>query len=180
MGYEKAFWEKVVESADSLIVVLDTRGKIRLFNRKARKVTGYLAREVLGKSWVKTFVPPKYQPTVQGIFDSLPGGKSVPQYAEYPILSKQGREIPVAWDRTFIKDQNARTEALLSVGHDLSLTKTMEEERRRNQTILDSIADGVFTVAPDMRITSFNRAATKITGFDPQEAIGQRCSDILR
>jgi hypothetical protein len=26
MGFEKAFWEKVVESADRLIVVLDTRG----------------------------------------------------------------------------------------------------------------------------------------------------------
>ena len=93
MGYEKAFWEKVVESADSLIVVLDTEGKVRLFNRKAREVTGYQARGVLGRSWVKTFVPPKYQARIQGIFDSLLRGKSVPQSAEYPILSKQGRNF---------------------------------------------------------------------------------------
>ncbi len=180
MGYEKAFWEKVVESADSIIVVLDTRGKIKLFNRKAREVTGYQAREILGKAWVKTCVPPDYRPRIQRIFDSLLKGEAVPQYAEYPILSKQGKEIPVAWDRTFIKDPNARTEAILSVGHDLSLTRTMEEERRRTQTILESIADGVFTVGMDMRITSFNRAAAKITGFNQEEAIGQRCSDILR
>ena len=46
--------------------------------------------------------------------------------------------------------------------------------------ILDSIADGVFTVGPDWRITSFNRAAEKITGVPRDEAIGQQCKDVLK
>jgi PAS domain S-box-containing protein len=46
--------------------------------------------------------------------------------------------------------------------------------------ILDSIADGVFTVDRDGRITSFNRAAEQITGFPRQEAIGQFCHEIFR
>lgn len=46
--------------------------------------------------------------------------------------------------------------------------------------ILDSIADGVFTVNKDWRITSFNRAAEKITGVSREEAIGQRCKDVLK
>ncbi len=46
--------------------------------------------------------------------------------------------------------------------------------------ILDSIADGVFTVDDSMRITYFNRAAEKITGVAPQDAIGQFCFEILR
>jgi len=47
-------------------------------------------------------------------------------------------------------------------------------------TILDSVADGVFTVDRDMRITWFNRAAEEITGFTRDEAIGQRCCEIFR
>ena len=47
-------------------------------------------------------------------------------------------------------------------------------------TILDSIADGVFTVDRDWRITSFNRAAERITGFKREEAIGQYCYEIFR
>jgi PAS domain S-box-containing protein len=47
-------------------------------------------------------------------------------------------------------------------------------------TILDSVADGVFTVDRDMRITWFNRAAERITGFSRQEALGQRCCEIFR
>lgn len=48
------------------------------------------------------------------------------------------------------------------------------------ETILESISDGVFTVDLTWRITSFNRAAEKITGIMRQEAIGNLCSDVFR
>ncbi len=47
------------------------------------------------------------------------------------------------------------------------------------EIILDSIADGVFTVNREWRITSFNRAAEEITGILKEEAIGQRCCDVF-
>ena len=46
--------------------------------------------------------------------------------------------------------------------------------------ILDSIADGVFTVDQQGRITSFNKAAERITGFSKENAIGQYCHEIFR
>ncbi len=46
--------------------------------------------------------------------------------------------------------------------------------------ILDSIADGVFTVDMNWKITSFNKAAENITGITRKEAIGNRCSDVFR
>lgn len=46
--------------------------------------------------------------------------------------------------------------------------------------ILESIADGVFTIDLDWRITSFNRAAEKITGNQRAKAIGQKCYDVFR
>jgi PAS domain S-box-containing protein len=46
--------------------------------------------------------------------------------------------------------------------------------------ILDSIADGVFTVDAEMRITTFNRAAEEITGFSAREAVGRCCNEIFR
>lgn len=52
--------------------------------------------------------------------------------------------------------------------------------RPHNEVILDSIADGVFTVDRDWNITSFNRAAERITGVDREQAIGQKCFDVFR
>jgi len=53
---------------------------------------------------------------------------------------------------------------------------------RKDQTsiILDSIADGVFTVDLDWRITSFNRAAELITGIGKEEALGRQCWEVFR
>ncbi len=53
-------------------------------------------------------------------------------------------------------------------------------EKHARDVILDSIADGVFTVDEDWRITSFNRAAEQITGVSRQDAIGQQCCDVFR
>ena len=50
----------------------------------------------------------------------------------------------------------------------------------RTETILNSIADGVFTVDSDWKITSFNRAAEKITGIKRDEAIGRYCWEVFR
>jgi sensor histidine kinase regulating citrate/malate metabolism len=46
--------------------------------------------------------------------------------------------------------------------------------------ILDSIADGVFTVDKNWCITSFNRAAEQITGVPRAEAIGRPCREVLK
>ena len=53
-------------------------------------------------------------------------------------------------------------------------------ENRATDTILASIADGVFTVDLEWSITSFNRAAEEITGVPRAEAIGRRCCDVFR
>ncbi len=49
-----------------------------------------------------------------------------------------------------------------------------------DNVILDSIADGVFTVDDSWHITSFNRAAEKITGVKRDEAIGKFCYEVFR
>lgn len=48
------------------------------------------------------------------------------------------------------------------------------------EIILESISDGVFTVDHKWRITSFNRAAEKITGIPREEAIGKHCWEVFR
>jgi PAS domain S-box-containing protein len=48
-----------------------------------------------------------------------------------------------------------------------------------SQAVLRCVADGVFTVDCAWRITSFNRAAERITGVNAERAIGTRCSDVF-
>ncbi len=48
------------------------------------------------------------------------------------------------------------------------------------EAIMQSIADGVFTVDRDWNVTFFNRAAEHITGIPASEALGRKCWEVLR
>jgi PAS domain S-box-containing protein len=56
----------------------------------------------------------------------------------------------------------------------------VETSNHQTEIILDSIADGVFTVDSEWQITSFNRAAETITGIKKEEAVGRHCWDVFK
>jgi PAS domain S-box-containing protein len=46
--------------------------------------------------------------------------------------------------------------------------------------ILENISDGVFTIDADWRVTSFNKAAERITGIHRSDAIGKICHEVFK
>jgi PAS domain S-box-containing protein len=58
--------------------------------------------------------------------------------------------------------------------------QSLQISPRVTDIILQSISDGVFTVDHKWRITSFNRAAEKITGIRRDEALGKYCWEVFR
>jgi len=61
----------------------------------------------------------------------------------------------------------------------MTKSKLNNHDKSHTDVILDSIADGVFTVDCDWRIMSFNRAAELITGVSNDEALGSTCRDVF-
>ncbi|MFZ0131047.1 MAG: sigma 54-interacting transcriptional regulator [Desulfobacterales bacterium] len=59
-------------------------------------------------------------------------------------------------------------------------TKPADTQKRHHELILDSLAEGVFTVDLNWRITSFNRAAEVITGIPRAQALGRPCFEVFR
>ena len=62
---------------------------------------------------------------------------------------------------------------MIQIQPDIPSSESME-------IILDSIADGVFTVDREWRITTFNRAAEEVLGVPREEAIGKPCCEVFR
>ncbi|HHO75264.1 MAG TPA: PAS domain-containing protein [Deltaproteobacteria bacterium] len=55
-----------------------------------------------------------------------------------------------------------------------------EDKKSYTDLIIESIADGIFTVDLDWKITSFNKAAQDITGLVKEEALCGTCREVLR
>jgi len=53
------------------------------------------------------------------------------------------------------------------------------DEAQFFEAVLRCVADGVFTVDREWRISSFNRAAERITGVPAEQAVGRHCSEVL-
>ncbi len=54
----------------------------------------------------------------------------------------------------------------------------MSSHEELTKDILDSIGEGVYTVDKNFRITFFNRAAERITGFKKQDVLGKFCKQV--
>lgn len=55
----------------------------------------------------------------------------------------------------------------------------LSQEKNRIASIINSLADGVFTLDKDLRITSFNKGMEALTGKYESEVVGRQCKDIL-
>ena len=53
------------------------------------------------------------------------------------------------------------------------------KQKQQIDVVLNSINEGVFTVDQNFRITSFNRAAERITGISRQQVLGRACCDVF-
>ncbi|MBI5042440.1 MAG: sigma 54-interacting transcriptional regulator [Nitrospirae bacterium] len=56
----------------------------------------------------------------------------------------------------------------------------LKEEKSRINSILNSLADGVFTMDKETRITSFNEGLERLTGLMEKDVLGLPCKAVLR
>jgi len=53
-------------------------------------------------------------------------------------------------------------------------------ERRRLESIVSQVPDGIFAVRPDLTLDWLNDTASRLTGWDPEQAAGQQAGEIVR
>ena len=59
------------------------------------------------------------------------------------------------------------------------LSSAIFSDAIQRKLILDNLTEGVFTVDPALRITSFNKSAQSITGIAEEEALGRSCEELF-
>lgn len=57
---------------------------------------------------------------------------------------------------------------------------SLHVEMERSRALVNSIADGVYTVDTDMHITAFSRSLERMSGYIEEEVLGACCRDVLQ
>jgi PAS domain S-box-containing protein len=152
------------------VFTVDTNWQITSFNSAAENITGWLEEEVLGKQCKEIFKADICRSNC-AISDCIHQKSVVSDRIAY-IKDKEGHSVVIKISASPLLDMYGNTIGGVETFSDI--TETMQYE-----LILDAVADGVFTVCPNGRITSFNAAAEKITGYGEKEVLGRICSEVL-
>jgi len=129
------FSERLIETANVMVVGLDIEGNVSIFNEAAEQISGYRRDEVLGRNWFELVVPKARYPQVWEIFSKLQAEGELPRTFENPILTKDGRERIIAWQNNVVTDPNTPS-ATVSFGIDITERKHSEEALARSEATL--------------------------------------------
>lgn len=125
----KDYAENIIQTANVIVVGLDTTGDILVFNDTAERITGYTRAELANSNWFEVLAPRARYPDVWEMFQQLPAGEIVRQF-ENPILTKDGEERYIAWQNNHIQASGQIT-GTISFGLDIT-------ERRRADHLLQA------------------------------------------
>jgi hypothetical protein len=123
---EKDFAQKLVETAQVIILVLDKEGRIVQYNPFMEKVSGYRLEEVRGRDWFSIFLPESDRSRVRELFlrvlnETDKGGIN-------PILTKGGEERLIEWSCTTLKDRANNSIGVLCLGQDITEKVKLQEQ----------------------------------------------------
>ncbi|MBW1841794.1 MAG: PAS domain S-box protein, partial [Deltaproteobacteria bacterium] len=124
---QKEFSEKIIETSRAIIVGLDKKHKIRIFNKGAEKITGFKSKEVIGSDWFKIFLKPETYKEMDKVWKDA-WGTEFHSYVN-PIRAKNGAEKIISWQTTgMYEDVDEKKHMLISIGEDITERMQAEEE----------------------------------------------------
>jgi PAS domain S-box-containing protein len=129
---EKDFAESLIQTAQTIVLVLDTTGHIVRINPYMEEVSGRRLEEVQGKDWFSTFLPKSDRNRMKELF--LKAINDIQTRGNInPIVTKDGREIDIEWYDKTLKNEEGTVIGLLSTGQDITDRKQAEEIIQRSE-----------------------------------------------
>jgi PAS domain S-box-containing protein len=182
--------ENLIETANVMVVELDTDGFITTFNRKAEEITGYTMSELNERNWFEVLVPRDRYPEVWDEFESVMSDTPRKNF-ENPILTKDGVERHISWQNSQLHEFGDVV-GTLSFGVDITEQKKADIALRRSEekyrTLFEMMFNG-FALHKiilddegrpcDYRFIDINPAFERLTGMHPGNVIGKTALELL-
>lgn len=171
--------EALFEASPDALIIVDDNGKVLAINGETERLFGYERSELVGAPMERLF-PQRFLEEGSAIHQPRPngpkGGRSGLGRERYG-LCKDGAVFPAeVRTRSVASSQGRITMATI---RDITERAQAEESKFQLAAIVDSSQDGIIGEDLDGKITSWNRGARNIFGYDQSEVIGEMASILV-
>lgn len=167
-------YRELVQNANSVILRMDTQGRIVFINEYGQQFFGYTEGELIGQPLVGLIVPPKdaagrdLSAMVQGIREHPA------RYVnnENENVRKNGQRVWISWTNKAIRDDNGDVVGILCIGNDITQRKRAEERleealsRVRDMSLVDELTGlnnrRAFLTLAQQQLRAANRTKQRI------------------
>jgi PAS domain S-box-containing protein len=165
---EHDFVHLLLETANSLIICLDSQARITVFNNEIEKVTGYSREEVVGKRWPDIFLPENVRHDGLKNFAEWVIKHPKDMY-EGPLITKAGEIRTVLWSNSAILCDDPEKMVAIAVGQDITERKAAElaviESEKRFRELAELLPETLFESDLHGNLVFVNEAAYGTFGY---------------
>lgn len=144
---ESAKAQQYLDIAEVVMVVLDRDANISLINQKGCKALGVTESELVGKSWIQTFIPAQHRTDTSELFNAvITGNLESYEYYENDLIVGSGEWRRFAWHTALCRDLSGEITGLLSSGEDITELRRSEEALRLQTEEIRAQADRIAAI----------------------------------
>ncbi len=167
----------VMNAALDAIIWIDTTGSISFWNPQAEVIFGWTGKEALGQPLSQLIIPEQYRKRHnEGMALYLETGKgpALNKLLELSAIKRSGEEFPI--ELTIMPIKQGNEEFFCAFVRDITekkkANKALQAAYDEKNTILESIADGFFTVDKNWIVTYWNNVAEKMLNTPKNKILG--------
>ena len=161
----------VVSSSQDAIISMDLNGVITSWNRGAELLFGYTAAEAVDKP-VTILIPKDRINEEPAILERIRRGEPVDHF-DTVRRHKNGTLLDISLTVSPVKDGTGNIIGASKIARDITERKRAEATAARLVAIINSSHDAIISKDLNGHITSWNKGAEMLFGYQPDEIIGK-------
>jgi PAS domain S-box-containing protein len=179
---EKNFNSTIINSANSVIAVIDKTGTMIRLNKYGQYFTGYTEEEISSEPYFwSRLVPQIMREKLVDIVENVQNG-SLAKNFKNSLVSRDGEEKIFLWSNTVVKKANGSVDYILTVGIDITEQEKqrllIEQQKEEFETIFQNSKDGIAILDLDLKYLDFNNAYLEMTGYKREELMERSCKEL--
>lgn len=167
------YLENLIDNANDVIYTQDLDGNLTFINRRAEDIVGYVRSDWLGKTTAAHLHPDDLLKVRENL-EKLANGEAVS--GELRFVAQNGDIITLSIHEVPIYI-NGKVTGLFGIARDITDHKRALEalikSEERYRLHFEYVGDVIYSVDREFRITDVSPSVKAVTGYSPEEIVGQ-------